>query len=226
MVLLICATIHTDLMATLSSILRLLLSPSFIPILFTDSHKQPTAEQAKCFAACRHPTKTMALCSVGKRYRMTTQNPLRSRTSYFCCSPGQPHPCKLVFLVHTPQGPQPTSSHDLYMKLCITYCFLDYKEVFGDPTWGFSSTTPYTAFQSMKFTSKPYVLGLNQDFIAPLSFLINYQNWLQARVMCFNTTWLTHQKGYKDFSLKQIFLIGPWSFFSLHDMSQKNVQSV
>lgn len=40
--------------------------------------------------------------------------------------------------------------------------------------------------------------------------------------MCFNTTWLTSQKGYSDFSLKQIFLIG-WRSFFLYMMCHEKV---
>lgn len=76
-------------------------------------------------------------------------------------------------------------------------------------------------------------LGLNQGFIAVMpssnaftSCIAHLSFWLiiktGCRHECFNTTWLTSQKGYNDFSLKWTFLIGLMCvFFSPHDVSWK-----
>lgn len=78
-------------------------------------------------------------------------------------------------------------------------------------------------------------LELNQGFIAVMpssnaftSCIAHLSFWLitktGCRHECFNTTWLTSQKGYNDFSLKWTFLIGLMVFF-LHVMCHEKISN-
>lgn len=76
-------------------------------------------------------------------------------------------------------------------EIMYYWLFPGLKEVFGDTKLGFPSGTPYPAFQSMKFTGKPYMLGLKQDFITscshlvlPFLALLTWVSWLIVKIGC------------------------------------------